>query len=288
MTVDPSAENTRVIGPNEPETTRVIGPHEVELEAAPRRRWAVTAGALVVVAMLATVAFALLGGFSADSAAHPVRAAAPAPEPPPVRPRPQVVRAVAPGEGGVSVSSDLENEPSAPATDDEVRRDVERLQAALKTGREVKGARARMDGRGDAMAPAGAPQVVAQVIEAGNLIARKPYVYGGGHGGWRDRGYDCSGSVSFALAGAGLLDRPLDSSGLMRWGSQRTGPLDHRVRQPGPRLHGRRWPALRHQRARRRRHALADRHARRWRIQRPPPRRPLRRPLSGGLRRGSA
>ena len=52
----------------------------------------------------------------------------------------------------------------------------------------------------------------------GNEIATKPYRYGGGHGRWRDSGYDCSGSVSFALHGAGLLDTPLDSTGFMSWG----------------------------------------------------------------------
>jgi cell wall-associated NlpC family hydrolase len=61
------------------------------------------------------------------------------------------------------------------------------------------------------------------VIAAGNEIATKPYKWGGGHGAWKDSGYDCSGSVSFALAGAGLLDRPLDSSGLMRWGAPGPG-----------------------------------------------------------------
>jgi hypothetical protein len=61
------------------------------------------------------------------------------------------------------------------------------------------------------------------VIAAGNRIATKPYRYGGGHGRWRDRGYDCSGSVSYALHGGGLLDSPLDSTGLMRWGERGRG-----------------------------------------------------------------
>ena len=57
-----------------------------------------------------------------------------------------------------------------------------------------------------------------QIIEAGNSIARTPYKWGGGHGSWQDTGYDCSGSVSFALAAAGLLDGPLASGPLMSWG----------------------------------------------------------------------
>jgi hypothetical protein len=75
---------------------------------------------------------------------------------------------------------------------------------------------------GRAVAPAGAPPEVRRIIAAGNRIATRPYKYGGGHGIWRDSGYDCSGSVSYALHGAGLLDVALDSSGLAAFG--RPGP----------------------------------------------------------------
>jgi hypothetical protein len=61
------------------------------------------------------------------------------------------------------------------------------------------------------------------MIEAGNVIARSPYVWGGGHGKWLDKGYDCSGSVSFVLASAGLLNAPLDSGRLMSWGEPGRG-----------------------------------------------------------------
>jgi cell wall-associated NlpC family hydrolase len=61
------------------------------------------------------------------------------------------------------------------------------------------------------------------MIAAGNEIARTPYLWGGGHGAWQDDGYDCSGSVSFALAGAGLLSSPLNSTGFMSWGDQGEG-----------------------------------------------------------------
>src|SRR5439155_14657162 len=57
---------------------------------------------------------------------------------------------------------------------------------------------------GLAIAPASAPDPVKAIIAAGNQIASKPYVYGGGHGKWNDAGYDCSGSVSYALPGPGL------------------------------------------------------------------------------------
>ena len=78
------------------------------------------------------------------------------------------------------------------------------------------------DGR-TAIAPEDAPQRVKDAIAAANEITRKPYRYGGGHGRFKDSGYDCSGAVSYALHGAGLLDRPLDSSGLARWGSRGKG-----------------------------------------------------------------
>jgi peptidoglycan hydrolase-like protein with peptidoglycan-binding domain len=71
-------------------------------------------------------------------------------------------------------------------------------------------------------APSDAPQAVKDIIAAGNEIAKKPYVYGGGHGKWIDRGYDCSGSVSYALYRAGLLDRSMPSGDFMSWG--RKGP----------------------------------------------------------------
>ena len=62
-----------------------------------------------------------------------------------------------------------------------------------------------------------------RVIAAGNEIATTPYKWGGGHGAWKDSGYDCSGSVSFALAGAGLLEAPLTSGGFMTWGEPGPG-----------------------------------------------------------------
>jgi hypothetical protein len=69
----------------------------------------------------------------------------------------------------------------------------------------------------------GGSGVIARVIAAANRIATKPYKYGGGHGQWNDSGYDCSGSVSYALHGGGLLSSSLDSSGFMRWGAPGKG-----------------------------------------------------------------
>jgi cell wall-associated NlpC family hydrolase len=69
----------------------------------------------------------------------------------------------------------------------------------------------------------GLPIRVRRIIAAGNRIAGKPYKYGGGHGQWEDSGYDCSGSVSYALHGAGYLSSALTSGGFMSWGSPGKG-----------------------------------------------------------------
>jgi cell wall-associated NlpC family hydrolase len=82
---------------------------------------------------------------------------------------------------------------------------------------------AYIDASGLAVAPASAPPEVHAIIAAGNEIATKPYKYGGGHGKWNDAGYDCSGSMSYALHGAGLLDTALDSTGFMSWGERGRG-----------------------------------------------------------------
>lgn len=68
-----------------------------------------------------------------------------------------------------------------------------------------------------------APAVVRRVVAAANRIADKPYKWGGGHGRWNDSGYDCSGSVSYALHGGGLLSSALTSGGFMRWGAAGRG-----------------------------------------------------------------
>src|SRR3954454_4926021 len=83
-------------------------------------------------------------------------------------------------------------------------------------------ARISSDGR-TAIAPDDAPQEVKDAIAAANRITSKPYRYGGGHGKWEDSGYDCSGSVSYALHGGGLVDKPLDSTGFESWGSAGKG-----------------------------------------------------------------
>lgn len=76
---------------------------------------------------------------------------------------------------------------------------------------------------GIAYAPENAPLSVQRAIWAANTLRAKPYIYGGGHRSFRARGYDCSGTVSFALHGGGLLDSPLDSSSFMTWGERGRG-----------------------------------------------------------------
>jgi cell wall-associated NlpC family hydrolase len=79
------------------------------------------------------------------------------------------------------------------------------------------------DGR-TAIAPETAPDEAKGAIDAANELTRKPYRYGGGHtSSFLDSAYDCSGSVSYALHGAGLLPKPLDSSAFMRWGLRGKG-----------------------------------------------------------------
>ena len=80
----------------------------------------------------------------------------------------------------------------------------------------VQGTRAKII-KGVAYAPSLAPIQVQRAIWAGDRIRKKPYIYGGGHGSFKDRGYDCSGSVSYVLHAARLLSTPFDSSDFMNW-----------------------------------------------------------------------
>lgn len=196
----------------------------------------------VVTLLAATGAGALIyaaSGGEPAATARPASAVATVPEAPapsPPRPRPQVVKAVAPGqddETQVATTTSDEKEGAPKESEAAVKRELDDFRKLLRSSKSARGARARVDGRGEAVAPASAPEVVAQVIAAGNQIAKKPYIYGGGHGGWRDKGYDCSGSVSFALAGAGLLDRPMASGGFEKWGAAGKGRWITTYANPG-------------------------------------------------------
>ena len=84
--------------------------------------------------------------------------------------------------------------------------------------------KAKLTKNGDAKAPKGAPKPVVKAIKAANEINDMPYKYGGGHSGKkREKGYDCSGAVSHALAGGKFLKSPEDSGGLAKWGKKGEG-----------------------------------------------------------------
>jgi hypothetical protein len=78
-----------------------------------------------------------------------------------------------------------------------------------------------VDGR--AVPPAGAPPTVRRVIAAADRIDGRPYVWGGGHASFASKGYDCSGAVSYALHGGGLLAYTMVSGQLAHWGEPGPG-----------------------------------------------------------------
>jgi cell wall-associated NlpC family hydrolase len=160
------------------------------------------------------------------SAEDEAAAGAPAPEEPPLRRRtPQVVEPLA----GQSAEDAAASAQAAKAVETTVQ-DTDVTPAPAPPARLQDGGggtqsvtRAEVLDNGIALPPIDAPQEVRQIIEAGNQIARSPYLWGGGHGKWLDKGYDCSGSVSYALAAAGLLNAPLASGPLMTWGKAGKG-----------------------------------------------------------------
>jgi hypothetical protein len=78
-------------------------------------------------------------------------------------------------------------------------------------------------GNGTIPIPSGVPEAVQRVVAGGNAIADFPYIWGGGHASFVADGYDCSGSVSYALAAGGLLSEPLVSGQLANWGEAGPG-----------------------------------------------------------------
>jgi cell wall-associated NlpC family hydrolase len=149
-----------------------------------------------------------------------------------LRAHPQIVQLEGAGAQPEVKGNPLADAPSPGAQSDaEVRAELREARAALSQFKQYlsttaylqTGPRARVLPNGEAIAPDNAPDVVKRVILAGNQIAKFPYKWGGGHGAWRDNGYDCSGSVSFALAAAGMLDRPLTSGLFLEWGTPGPG-----------------------------------------------------------------
>ena len=105
----------------------------------------------------------------------------------------------------------------------QVARGIRVFEPAPETTAAPAGEEATLGADGLAVAPASAPPEVQGAIEAANRIVGKPYKYGGGHGRWEDSGYDCSGSMSYALHGAGLLKGQLTSGDFMSWGRRGKG-----------------------------------------------------------------
>jgi cell wall-associated NlpC family hydrolase len=146
-----------------------------------------------VLALLPAAALASTGGASPGGAAAP----------------PAAVRA----SGGAA--------PGAPAKPH--RRHRARRRSAPVAATVTPPALATLLDDGTASPPAGAPAEVAAAIVAGNRIASLPYRWGGGHARWEDTGYDCSGSVGYALHGGGLLDESATSGDLMSYGERGPG-----------------------------------------------------------------
>jgi hypothetical protein len=128
-----------------------------------------------------------------------------------------IAPAPGPAQASVSVSSGTDASLAQPVSDAQVRQELSA--SGLAAGAD----RATLAPDWLALTPIDAPGAVQEVIAAGNQIARLPYRWGGGHLTYEDTAFDCSGSISFVFAAAGLLTSPVDSTELMRWGDPGPG-----------------------------------------------------------------
>ncbi len=110
-------------------------------------------------------------------------------------------------------------------SDAEVKQELAQMQAVERSAKRQQQVRMTpvpggesIGGNGTIPIPTNVPEVVQRVIAGANEIADFPYVFGGGHASFVDNAYDCSGSVSYALAAGGLIDRPETSGELESWG----------------------------------------------------------------------
>jgi cell wall-associated NlpC family hydrolase len=173
----------------------------------------------------------LLAGCGAASHGNPPNhnSAPPLPAAPTLHAHPQAIEPVAGGtpstgsqEGPTPAAASVSVGPSSgplpqPISDAQVRREL------AASGLSANSGQATLTPQGLAIAPADAPAVIQQVIQAGNEIAHLPYRFGGGHGTFIDNAYDCSGSLSFVFAAAGLLNTTMTSGELMNWGQSGLG-----------------------------------------------------------------
>jgi cell wall-associated NlpC family hydrolase len=192
-----------------------------------RHRWALLALVLLLGVGVTGSALALRGhaarAQATRTAAHTEAAVAPSAALPARHPRAVEPQAGVEPASGDPAQNAPESEPALPpeklpqpVSDAEIRRE-------LKQSGLVAGSRGSLTPDGLAVAPFDAPSSVQQVIQAGDRIAKLPYRFGGGHATFVDTAYDCSGSVSYALAAAGLVGSPMDSTALSRWGDAGPG-----------------------------------------------------------------
>jgi cell wall-associated NlpC family hydrolase len=152
------------------------------------------------------------------------------PNSPALRAHPQAIQPVAGATGAPSSGSNSSAEGAAavsvgpvsnglaqPVSDAEIRREL------AASGLTANSNQATLTRDGLAIAPVNAPLAVQEIINAGNQIAHLPYVWGGGHGTFVDTGYDCSGSISFVFAAAGILKTTMVSGELANWGAAGPG-----------------------------------------------------------------
>jgi hypothetical protein len=128
-----------------------------------------------------------------------------------------------------STASDQIVAAGAPS-DAEVKHELAQMQAVERSAEQVQKQRLTpvaggnsVGGNGTIPIPANVPEVVQRVIAGANAITDFPYVFGGGHASFVDNAYDCSGSVSYALAAGGLLSAPETSGELESWGAPGPG-----------------------------------------------------------------
>jgi hypothetical protein len=194
----------------------------------PQRRLRPTAPYLLAAApvvALAIVALLLAGGGSGHghAAAHAARAIAEAPDPLASQSYAQSprsvhhARALSPRSVGRAARRESFLSPGAPS-DQQVLSELSQEQAVQRQESKTSLSVTVAPGSGMAIAPADLPLQIQEVIAGGNAIRDFPYVYGGGHRSFIDNAYDCSGSVSYALAAGGLIKSTETSGQLERWG----------------------------------------------------------------------
>jgi cell wall-associated NlpC family hydrolase len=142
---------------------------------------------------------------------------------PAAEPRPAVKKAKAPSPEEIAADPSVLPPASAGSNGTHVPHDSSLGRDQIFAHRRGDGGSSAILLTGVALAPTDAPAPVVGAIDAANTIVGRPYVWGGGHASFYSNSYDCSGAVSFALFGGGLIPRPLASGDLMHWGAPGPG-----------------------------------------------------------------